>query len=55
MVCVEHELKWIIDLQKVIEDLWSGALVPLTDDSWPSKNVTGYIEHGKEVVFSEKQ
>jgi hypothetical protein len=55
MVSLHHELGWIISLQDVIEDLWEGKLVPLTDSSWPEKKVIGYIEHGREVLFNDEQ
>jgi hypothetical protein len=52
MVSLHHELGWVINLQDIIDDLWEGKLVPLTDDStWPK--VIGYIEHGQEVLYAE--
>ena len=55
MVSLQHELGEVIRLQDIINDLWEGKLVPLTDGIWPEKKVVGYIENGKQVLYVERQ
>jgi len=55
MISLQHELGEVIKFQDIIQDLWEGKLVPLTDGTWPGRKVIGYIDHGTEVLYVERQ